>query len=308
MAGELLFIGVPTRNRARYLQDLLLGLEAQLRAGGFPPELVRVLVSDNCSTDRTPEVVGRITARSPHFLYFRQPEDVGAGRNFMTCVRLARSQYCWVCGDDELLAPGGLSSLVGTLQADPGLALVVNLDSEYACALPRPARFACYGDFARACARTQPHILCQHTLVSSNVFRTDYFDLSVAEAQLATDYPHMYAIVSSLVERGGPVFVPAFPLITIRERRAPSVDGAWPANLEESWRRYLYWQKEKLGLEELAPEAALQQVRRELFAKLTRHPLRYIWNNLPALAQPQAWRFILKRLWGHVRQRDRADS
>jgi len=305
MPSELLSIGIPTRNRARYLEDLLLGLEAQIRGAGLSPEVVKVYVSDNCSTDRTPEIVGQLAAKSPHFVYSRQRQNVGAGRNVMTCARLARGQYCWVCGDDELLIEGGLSSLLGALEADRDLALVVNLDTNYACPLQRPARFPSYREFALACAREKPHILAEHTLISSNVFRTDLFDQAVAEARLATDFCHMYAVLNSLIERGGAVLLPAFGLITVRARRAPCVDGEWPANLEQSWLDYLRWQKEKMGLEELRPEAAIEHVRRVLFHKLSRHPLRYVRDNLPAVVQPQAWAFILKRLWLHLRWRRR---
>ena len=57
----LLTVAIPTYNRAFYLEQNL----AQLRSGlsGVVPGLVEVIVSDNCSPDTTPHVVGRAIRR-----------------------------------------------------------------------------------------------------------------------------------------------------------------------------------------------------------------------------------------------------
>jgi len=299
--AELLSIGIPTFNRAPFLKDLLLALEQQIQQDKIPVTAVRILVSDNASADATSEVVRAVAARLPHLTYFRHPQNIGFTRNAMTCVRQARGRYCWICGDDELLQAGGLKALLDLLKADPALSLVVNLRTGYSCRLNRPARFASYREYALACARMQPHILIEHTLVSSNVFRAELFDPVAAEAWRHTPYAHMYALLQPVIAQGGPVMVPAFPLLEVRDQRPPFAE--WPANLEQSWLDYLGWQKQKLGLDELQPGQAILQVRQELFHKLTRHPFRYVRNNLRSVLKPSAWAFILKRLWLHFRSR-----
>jgi len=300
MAEGLLSICIPTRNRAGYLQELLAALELQVREHGISPRALSIHVSDNASTDETAALVQGKARHLPHLSYQRHPENVGAERNVLACARLAQSPFCWIVGDDEVLNPGALAHVLAALQ-EPKLALLILLDTGYDSRLSRPARFGSYRDFAAECARVNPHVLVQHTLLTSNVFLTERFDFAAAEAAAQTNYPHMYGLLTGLLKQGGEVVVSDFPAITIRERRAPAVDGVWPTNLERSWRDFLTWQKQQFNLPELDPDVALAQVRRALFNKIRRHPLRYLWNNLPALAQPQAYWYFLKRLWNHCR-------
>lgn len=304
--APLLSIGIPTFNRARYLQDLLLELERQIQENSIPVADVQILVSDNASSDTTSAVVLKIAARLPHLRYIQQPQNIGAGRNIITCVREARGMFCWVCGDDELLQAGGLKALLGLLKKEGDVSLVINLRPKYVCSLPRPARFANYYEYALACALKQPHVLIEHTLVSANVFQTSLFDPTLGEAKVGTSFPHMYALLEPVIDQGGPVVLPAFPLIEVRDRRPPFAE--WPVDLEQSWRDYLGWQKRKMSMSELNPEQAINQVRRELLHKITRHPLQYLTNNAKAVLKPGAWRFIASRLWRYLFGRPPRDA
>lgn len=295
-----LSIAIPTRNRSGFLRDSLGALADQILALGEAGSAVDLHVSDNTSTDDTPEVVRAIQARMPRLTYHRHPENVGASRNVNSCVRAASGDFCWVVGDDEIVCPGAVEQLLAILRRPPVPALVICFDTQYDPRLLRPRTFATYRDYCAECARSNPHALIEHTLVTSNVFRTSLFLQQVAEETLATDYSHMYAMLSGLQREGGAVHVTDRRIITVRDRRAPAVDGVWPTDLEASWRAYLAWQKDHFGVESLDPEAAIAEVRRSLMRKLTRHPLRYVANNLHALRDPKAWTWFLRRLGRHL--------
>lgn len=302
MALPLLAIAIPTRNRSGYLKDSLGALVTQILALPDGPARVALHVSDNTSTDATPEVVQAEQARMPTLSYHRHAENVGASRNVNSCVRQATAPYCWVVGDDELICPGAVAHLVEVLSRPGPPDLTICFDTGYDSRLARPARFASYRDYATECARRHPHALVEHTLVSSNVFRTALFDLKVAEEMLATDYSHMYAMLTGMRREGGEVYITDRPVITVRQRRAPAVDGVWPTDLEASWLEYLRWQREQFDIIDLRPQAAIEHVRQALWSKLTRHPIRYVRNNLHALKDPKAWRWFLKRLLFHSRR------
>lgn len=304
-SAPLLSIAIPTRNRSRYLRESLGALADQITAlGAARSPLVTLHVSDNTSTDDTPEVIRSIAARFPPLSSHRHPENVGASRNVNSCVRTATGEFCWVVGDDEIILPGAVQHLVDLLSAPSPPSLVLCFETNYDPQLPRPHRFPSYREYAAECARRNPHALIEHTLVTSNVFRTRLFDLTVAEQTLATDYSHMYAMLSGLLAAGeGAVHVTDFPVITVRDRRAPAVDGVWPTDLEASWRAFLAWQRDRFQVPGLDPEAAIEQVRRKLMHKLTRQPVRYVLNNLHALKDPKAWGWFLRRLGRHLRGR-----
>jgi abequosyltransferase len=113
----LLTIAIPTFNRCETLAGLLAALEPQ--AAQFPQ--VEVLVSDNCSTDETPRVVEefreRFAGAGATLRSQRHAENIGADGNFASLYRAARGRFFWVCGDDDLIVPGGLAQVIPHLTA-----------------------------------------------------------------------------------------------------------------------------------------------------------------------------------------------
>jgi abequosyltransferase len=73
----LISICIPTYNRADLLDYCLEGL-APLRDCGTPFEIV---ISDNGSTDRTPEVIQAHASRNPLIRSHRLPENRGPAAN-----------------------------------------------------------------------------------------------------------------------------------------------------------------------------------------------------------------------------------
>lgn len=303
MGDVLLSIGIPTRNRAGYLGELLAALEAQVRESGVGEDELEIQVSDNASTDGTGELGAAVAARLPHLRYSRNPANLGPQGNYHKLVETARGRYRWILGDDDIVLPGALVHTLEVLRGDPGLGLIVHFETRYDPRLTRPQRFGSYREYIAECARVHPHALVEHTLTTSNVYRADVMDLGFARRHDATFFPHMYGMGEGLKRRGGAVFVSAHPAIRVRDQRAPAVDGVWPPGMEQNWLAYLGWLRECHEVPELQPSAAIDHLRRELLRKITRHPLRYLRDNLPALRQPQAWWWFLKRIVFHSRRR-----
>ncbi len=114
-----LSILIPTYNRAGFLRTTL-GL--LLRFLGEEPR-VEVVVSDNASADGTRGLVREYQQRFPGVVrYSRNESNVGSVNNVLTCVEsLARGEFCWVIGDDDVILPGALQRILEVLDADPDL-------------------------------------------------------------------------------------------------------------------------------------------------------------------------------------------
>lgn len=92
----LVTIAIPTYNRA---DDYLKGaLESALRQSYQPLE---ILVSDNCSTDATPDLVRSYD--DPRLRYVSHEENLGAEGNFGYCVAEARGAFFLMLHDDDLI-------------------------------------------------------------------------------------------------------------------------------------------------------------------------------------------------------------
>jgi len=110
----ILTIAIPTFTRAAYLELNLQRLVEECAA--LQPGLVEVLVSDNHSTDETPDVVARAIAAGLPVRYIRNDADIGSDANIAQCFNEARGHYVQIMGDDDLYVTGKLSYLLDQLR------------------------------------------------------------------------------------------------------------------------------------------------------------------------------------------------
>lgn len=119
MNRPLLTIAIPTYNRHRLLDLCLTQMGPQVAAHA---DRVELLVSDNASTDETPEVVARHQAVGIPIRLIRNPENIGPDANFAQCLREARGTYVLLFGDDDVLLDGALDKLLPLIEdGKPGV-------------------------------------------------------------------------------------------------------------------------------------------------------------------------------------------
>ncbi|MFK7997003.1 MAG: glycosyltransferase family 2 protein [Granulosicoccus sp.] len=101
-------IGIPTYNRADgYLRTCLEAALAQDYAQ------LEIIVSDNCSSDGTQELMSGYT--DPRLRYIRHKENIGANPNFNYCLDQAKGQYFLLLHDDDLIDPDFVSSCISAI-------------------------------------------------------------------------------------------------------------------------------------------------------------------------------------------------
>jgi hypothetical protein len=242
---ELLSICIPTFNRASYLRELLDGLVAELEQTAGAATRVRLYVSDNASTDSTPEVVASFSRRWP-IAYHRHPKNIGADYNFAYMIAHAAGDYVWLLGDDELVADGFLAPLLDRLKSGEADLLILNgLGKERPeNRLPKdPATFPSYAALVDHYSRFDPWQLVEHSLISALIFKRAVYDLEACRKTLVTkdrQYSHMHGLVEGLARHPGPVHFHQVPTIIIREQRAESGDLTF-LEFRYLWSRYYRW-------------------------------------------------------------------
>lgn len=104
----LVTIAMPTYNRADgYLPFALESALAQTYA------TLEILVSDNCSTDGTAELVESYD--DPRIRYVRHETNLGAQGNFDYCLEAARGDFFLMLHDDDLIDPDFVETCVAAL-------------------------------------------------------------------------------------------------------------------------------------------------------------------------------------------------
>jgi glycosyltransferase involved in cell wall biosynthesis len=102
---------IPTFNRARWLPSAIRSVLDQT-FGDFS-----LLVADNASTDRTPEVVRSFD--DPRLRYLRRDHNVGLVPNHNLSLRDVEAEYCLILPDDDLIHPTTLEETVRALDENP---------------------------------------------------------------------------------------------------------------------------------------------------------------------------------------------
>jgi len=115
MDNKILTIGIPTYNRAKYLDKCLaLLFEEFLNYQQY----IDIHVSDNCSTDGTEKVIKKYKEAGYDFTYTKQTSNVGMDGNFGFLYEISSTKYFWLLGDDDWIVEGTIKKILDILQKD----------------------------------------------------------------------------------------------------------------------------------------------------------------------------------------------
>ena len=112
-------IGLPVYNREKFIPQTLDALLAQTFTD------FEIIISDNASTDSTEQICRDYAARDARIRYIRQPVNLGLLGNFNYVKQVATGKYFMWTASDDLCEPRFVEALVGKLEQDPSLALVM---------------------------------------------------------------------------------------------------------------------------------------------------------------------------------------
>jgi glycosyltransferase involved in cell wall biosynthesis len=110
-------VGLPVYNGENYLAAAIESILAQTFTD------LELIISDNASTDNTPNICQRYACQDPRVRYYRNALNQGAAWNFNRVIELAQGRYFrWVAHDD-LCAPTHLERCVEVLDANASVVL-----------------------------------------------------------------------------------------------------------------------------------------------------------------------------------------
>jgi glycosyltransferase involved in cell wall biosynthesis len=122
--APLVSVGLPVFNGADFLELAIRSVLSQSQGD------LELIVSDNASTDRTPEICRDYAASDKRIVYRRNNENLGAAPNYDLAFAAARGRYFkWQAHDDEL-TPTYLERTVALLEQRPD-AVLCNSVVEY---------------------------------------------------------------------------------------------------------------------------------------------------------------------------------
>jgi glycosyltransferase involved in cell wall biosynthesis len=264
-AVPLVSVGVPVFNGEAFLEDAIRSTLAQTL------DDLELILCDNASSDRTPEICRDYAGRDPRIRYFRNPQNLGAAANYNLAFSHARGRYFkWLAHDDRM-SPLFLAKTLRLLEERPD-AVLCNTVISYIDSTG--AQIGLYdtalsgADSYSPSARFAWMVLRSHTCA-------DFFGLIRRDALRGSLLHGSFhgadrALLAQLALRGRMVQLPA-PLLAIREhpsrytraQRRSSERAAWHDSARArrasfpTWRLYLEYLK-MAGREALTPQERLR--------------------------------------------------
>lgn len=120
-----LTISIPTYNRSSMLNAQLKWLSEELQ--GFENDC-EIVVSDNCSTDDTAQVVADWKRKFDNRILFRDNRhevNIGGMANIVHCITAATSKFVWSLGDDDPCQRGTISYILEKIRQHEDLSLIL---------------------------------------------------------------------------------------------------------------------------------------------------------------------------------------
>jgi dTDP-4-amino-4,6-dideoxygalactose transaminase len=117
-ASPVVSVLVPSYNAERYVEACLESIVSQTY------ENLEIIVVDDCSTDRSYEILSEYARRDPRLTLIRNPTNLGNLGNFQRCLEHAGGQYIkFVCCDD-FLHGNAIQRMVEVMVQRPDVTLV----------------------------------------------------------------------------------------------------------------------------------------------------------------------------------------
>jgi glycosyltransferase involved in cell wall biosynthesis len=122
-----LSVGLAVYNGEDYLREAIDSVLAQ----SFRD--FELIISDNASTDTTPEICAEYAARDPRIRYSRNPKNIGGANNENLTFELSRGKYFRLAAHDDVCAPTLFERCIEVLDREPDVVLaftrIVHIDA-----------------------------------------------------------------------------------------------------------------------------------------------------------------------------------
>ena len=196
-----LSVAIPTYNGSRYIREALDSIISQL---GDIDEEIEIVISDNASTDQTPEIIREYQEKYSLIKYFRNEENLGPDRNFGLAVRRSTGEYVWLFSDDDKFKNGAIKKVLGVLKDHPGLAAIfVNWGSwspdlkqcnhERVLDIQKDILFKTADDFLST-------VKLNTIFVSSNIIRRSLWEQAHPEIYVGTNWIQYATLLTFIVD------------------------------------------------------------------------------------------------------------
>ena len=193
--NPLVTIGIPTYNRAN--KTLPAALKSALDQ---TYNKLQIVVSDNCSSDNTEQLV--TSFNDNRIDYIRHAHNIGANNNFNACVEHAKGEYFLLLHDDDIVDEDFVQCCIDALGDVEKIGLIRTgirmIDAQNASQLewPNSLEGESFADLIRGWCANETTMFCCNTLINTAALRSigcfhsqfDLFQDVLAHVKIAASF------------------------------------------------------------------------------------------------------------------------
>lgn len=192
----LLTIAIPTYNRAKFLDRALHYIFIQTHNKNYSIELI---VSDNCSTDNTTDIVEKYINKGLDIRYIKNSTNKGADFNIAQCYLEAKGRYVVAFGDDDLFVDGSIKQILEILNSgDFGVLFLnqVTIKNEFnlIALTEKDLDVIVFNDPAEFFKKISYYV----TFISANIISTKYLDKMKIHHELGSNLVQVRPICDAI--------------------------------------------------------------------------------------------------------------
>ena len=187
MKRKTLSLCFPTYNRGWCLKEQI---ERLVTCPKEVLDKIEIIISDNCSTDDTQQIVECAIANGLRLRYMRNKTNIGADGNFVSCLRNANGRYVWLLGDDDTIIVDSLIQIVNLLDVPKEYGLLhisqkndLQNDIMYISDKNQILKYTSY----------------QITFISANIVNRKYLSCVAIEELIGSWLPYMPLYLTALI-------------------------------------------------------------------------------------------------------------
>lgn len=219
-----LTIAVPAYNASEYLKENLSKIVCELRCEAYAANDIEILISDNCSTDDTKEVVTSFvellrSEKQINVNYYRNLTNLGLDRNVENCIKKANGDFVHILCDDDYYTDGSIKRILQVINEHKDLDFIL-LSNNYLNVFSnkimhnkgfeQDVETLGVGEFVE---KSELKELC----LSNCIFKTSKFKNCNIEKYIGKQWPHIALILMSM-DKNFKTYIFSFskPVVTVR--------------------------------------------------------------------------------------------
>ena len=208
---------------AELLASIFCQLEADVR------DRVEICISDNGSHDQTRQIVAYAQSIAPCALHYHRYEVNQGLLNFENVIAMARTEYCWMIGSDDLLPPGSIRTILQIISESGGIAGFtinkLNFNVDYSALIGPDNAIVLPSEWSHRRVIAGWHAVCMEmffllSFISAHVLKKSAWDAALEELgqqefRRMRHFAFSAALATIIRKAGSWLWVPSF-LVTQR--------------------------------------------------------------------------------------------